>query len=151
MVFRATKYSPNNPSLTPKTNHQSSTINSICLVTGNPMEKDAAKEPKNPEPFSAINIYVATKNVPNKCSTTIHGGVKNTPPAPSNPVPSPATTPPSAAVPTNATPPNAPPLNSSPPATAVATSATSTIVCGHARARIDFAIGTRVRWENVSI
>ncbi|TGO31548.1 hypothetical protein BHYA_0541g00010 [Botrytis hyacinthi] len=81
-------------------------------------------ESKNPEPFSAMNIYVTTKNVPSKCLITIHGGVKNTPPAPSNPAPSPATTPPSLAPPTNATPPNVHSHNTSHPRTAADTNAT---------------------------
>ncbi|TGO20491.1 hypothetical protein BPAE_0291g00100 [Botrytis paeoniae] len=124
----AVNYSPNNPSPTPKINHQQSTTSTpACPITGNPGEKDDAKKPRNPEPFSAIN----------------------TPPAPSNPAPFPTTTPPSAAPPTNAIPPNVPPRISSPPPTAAATNATSTIVFGPARARIDFAIGTSARWENV--
>ncbi|TGO48890.1 hypothetical protein BELL_1944g00010 [Botrytis elliptica] len=75
---------------------------------------------------------------------TIHGGVKNTPPAPSNPAPPPATTPPAPAARTPANSPNVPLYNTSPPPTAVDTNATWTIVYACARPRIVFAIVTSV-------
>ncbi|KAF7903177.1 uncharacterized protein EAF01_006226 [Botrytis porri] len=127
-----------------RTNQQSTTSTPKCPVIGNPAEKDAAKEPKNSEPFSAINIYAAKKDAPSKCSTTIHSGVKNTPPAPSNPAPPHATTPPLPASLTNVFSQSVPPRNSSPPNTAAGINATWTTVYGCARARIDFAICTSV-------
>ncbi|KAF7865609.1 uncharacterized protein EAF02_010032 [Botrytis sinoallii] len=106
-------------------------------------------DPKNLEPFSAMNIYVTTKNVPSQSSVTIHGGVKNTPPAPSNPAPPPATTPPAPAARTPANSPNVPFRNTSPLPTAAGTNATWTIVCACARPRIVFAIATSVPRQTV--